>query len=99
VPDGHEITHNALTANIGVYRAVVLDAAVSSNSYAAHVSAQHRVLPDAAAFADLNVAYHGRPWGDIRARADLWLGSSEFDQRHLERSSLARKRLMKCSYI
>jgi len=90
VPDGNEITHNALTANIGMYRAVVLDAAVSSDSYAAHVCAQHSVLPDAAALADFNVAYQGRPWGDIRARADLWLGSSEFDQSHLELSSVSR---------
>jgi hypothetical protein len=97
MPDGYEISDNALAAKICMYRTVVLDAAVSSDSYSAHVSAQHSVLPDAAAFADFNVAYQSSSWGDIRAWADLGLGSSELDQRHLERSSSTRKQLMKYS--
>jgi hypothetical protein len=77
VPNGYKVAHDALAANVGVNCAVILDAAMPSNSNSAHVSAQHSVLPDAAAFPDFDIPYQGRTWRDIGAGADLWLLPTE----------------------
>jgi hypothetical protein len=92
VPDGHVITNDALTANICVNRAIVLDAAPPSDPYSTHIATQHRVFPDAAAFTPFDIFYQSRTWREIRVRADLRLGSTELDQRHSKQSSFDSER-------